>query len=1084
MSYLLTKFQELSGLKYALKLECEHPQKGIQPYLLHATDHLLIFEHLNLDSLDQNYLKHCNTIVSGSGISAMVGLPRIGKKARFASLFDFMISVLEVLEYDFSQDTRLILEPSFFPDLLETDPILLLCSDLNYTYLVLYKHTGFISIFNLNTYDNRDGYGESSIPRLKRSRSDLHSTRTFSIGNIVVCLIAVSNGVSPVTLAVLYRDIDFNYSLRYYTLSPDLESIPMVHQMEHFSGTPSHVMSTGEGFLVASDVKLWFFPPLKKAVILADLAGDPLFPVSYNKHHNVVTLDMSVNKMTYLGSRFEVSTQIDKNRHLLISDTGNTLLVYLEVCSTSSTTTVNQFQVVDLGKSTIASSVVHLEDNLFYAGSQRSRSILFRILPQAPHIDILQYGHNASPILNMNLQEKRHKKSLLLARGGFHGGELEPVVGSLFKIEQSHLVRVSIEATRLSVPKIDGAKIVILRDHAGKTIHSLDYSDLIEIELPTNIVRETLNHREDMGCLEHLQSQNITRWQIDHERSIEYNIEGPTQITLKCETDISITIEALDQVSSLDWLDNGTSLDVYITLWNGTLVHLLFNEKGVKVIGNVSTGLQGKISFTRFTVDETQYRLVLLDGEGLVFHVLVLKENADSEPMWDLKESYYLKAPQGHGAFRMSVNEVGDILVHDSFSIFRLFERPQTIMNLQLRKLHTFNYQVRDCTLVDSNTDSGTLIVLFNDGNLRLYLFAECHNSLDSFSCDELILLSVNVSDRHAVALRLKTVPNPATGQMDTYLSLILFDRLSLKSLHLYKAPGESNFVDICVVNGKYTKNGQAYIVVANSVEDHQDMLKVFQVSRSKIEEVSSIPVNGILPKTFSLSKISCHKQKVLLAGDSFLSFTLESRNGHESWEGKTFVFDNTPFYGVDVAGNDNFCVFADAVRGLYMAMPESRKVAQFQLPSQFELSFGTAVTVLNTRPIFIYGDSMGNICACEKLDSGNVQAATNGFKTLFATNISEYINDIVVLLEDPLSILFATVKGNLYRVHNIEGYPLAQAHFETDKDVLSNVMATSKVSSNLLDGRRFFPKRTEGKSFPDRLLIEIAEIYGEVNLL
>ncbi|OBA20850.1 hypothetical protein METBIDRAFT_11464 [Metschnikowia bicuspidata var. bicuspidata NRRL YB-4993] len=1090
MLYLLSSLYKQAQSAHAVRIQVDG--SPCEFLLVDANGPRLTAWHLDLAPRAQQYLSACHNMDRQSDILALAPLKLKNKNSRIAVLLKSQLEILDVLREAFVPRTVVpFLEVSGHQDSLEIDPLLLSCSEGTHSFLLLYRYTGFVTIFNLEAL-----LSNKSTLR-KRNRKHLPGSKTFSIGNVVVSLMAISRKQGAPLIAVLYRDIDFNFSLRYYTFLAELKTLSMVRQMEQFSGAPSHVMGVGGGFLVASDTKLWFFPPHSKTVTLANLVGDPNFPVSCNTLHNVVTLDMSVNADSYLGSRIECSTQIDDNRYLLGSDSGTTLLIYIEMSTSHSVTTVEQFQVLDLGKSTISTNLVHLEDNVVYAGSRNSRSILFRILSLAPHIDILSCMTNASPILDATLCTNKHRKSLLLARGGFHSGELEMVLDSPFKIERQHATHVDHELATFTVTDNDGAKVINIKDATGSVCECLDYPSLHSRSLSLCLIGDTTQEPQlGQGYLESYRKNSSRFWVVDDLRTIEV-VEGHSSLVILHSSEtLSISMGDVDQVSFLDWHKEGDLLSVIIALCSGTLVQVLFTAKEAKLIGMVPTGLKGKISLC-YAFGDSHSLIVMLDGEGLIFQVPVL-EVKDTTPAWDLTSTQYLMARQSSGVFNLRRSSTGKILVFDAFSLFFLHPVQDGSFRFELKKLHTFNYRLRTCEITELGGTAGLLLILFEDGTLSKYLFEERQGAIESYSSSSLILLSVNVSDHYTVSLQLDTTPNMSTGQMDTLPSLLLLDLRSLKLLHVYKPRESMNFVDMCLMGKEYTIENKAYIVVANSVENPLEMLKLFRVVLGKIEPVSNISLLGKIPKSFSFSKIACHKNKICIVGDVSLEFTLEATKNpqKEVWRGEVLKHDNAPFFVADVDGNDSFWALADAVRGVFVApVCESRL---YPLSNPFETSFATAVAVLKSRPVLVYGDSEGNIWAAEQVGKWPGSTARVGiccdlsFTQLFWTNVREQINDITVVLENPVAILFATVKGNVYRVQDLKGTPAVQEYLaeevesrgETAGELTIDEREFIENSSNVFDGRALELFNMADRTCSEALRCEVAKLRCESVLL
>ncbi|KAM9903702.1 hypothetical protein OXX79_003169 [Metschnikowia pulcherrima] len=968
---------------------------------------------------------------------------------KIAALLDEKLEILDISPTEFTPRCVIpILAEKGHLTALEIDPVLLSCSKDGQDFLILYKYTGFVTIIKLDTQ-----LSDEHPPR-KRARKEKLRSRTFGIGNVVVTSMAVSENSN---VAILCRDIDFHYTFRCYEFSTNLKTFKAKRKATHLPGAPSHVMAVKDGFLVASESYLWFFSSSNEKSTLSHSAENPTHPLSCNSSSSGVTLQL-FPKTTNLGTRFEASTRIDAARCLLISDTGATLLVYIETQDSQMETKVNQFHAVSLGRSTIASDLVHMEDNIFYAGSRRSRSVLFRVVPEKPHIGILKNVANSAPILDMNLVRTKHHKSLVLSRGGLHCGELEVVSDSPYRIKRCDSITLGPEAAHLVLACKEN-RCLVVQDDSYKTVEAIDISEMRKIDDPGLLGNDVYYHKRR----ETFHSENDAHvWKIDDSRALRITQKDDLEVTLSSLKEETVTVEVSFQVSSVDWREDGACLDVYVSSWDGQFAHFRFSEEEPRVVGLYTTLLRGKTTIVPGPQFNNNYSILLLDGEGTLFEMPVLVDGKNWAS-WDEDKSSYIKLSGGDGTFRMKGSIEAGIIAHDSSSMY-LLNTSENSFRFEAQKVHTFESRILECEPYDIYSGSGSAFVLLEGGVLSSISFEPRLGLNDSLCSDRLTLRTISVGDEYVIALETDSTPNPERGTIDMSYYLTLIHRRTLATLHTYTAPSSSNFVDMCLMKAQYTPSSQDYIVVANSVNDPKEVLKSFVIENNRIEPVGSISFQGTVPVNISFSKISCHKNYVVLAGERMCSYRLDFWNAEKKfWTMNGSPRDYTSYYGADVDGNDAFWVMADAVRGPFITNRQVSKL--YPIPHPFETSSATAVAVLKTARVFMYGDSSGNIWGakmepkCSKCASEEVRKICKKcFSSLFHANLGEQINNIVILSESPIVALFATVKGNIYRVQDSAQYPLLEKQFTDDafknNPVIGQIEVSAEHADNIIDIR------------------------------
>ncbi|KAF8000845.1 hypothetical protein HF325_004634 [Metschnikowia pulcherrima] len=1031
MPFFVSDFYQLPQSRYAVKAVLDTGET----FMVDASGTSLSAWQTSLESLDgglELVVRHTHDLLSEVKALACI---KSKHGTKIAALLDEKLEVLDILSTEITPRCVIpILAEKGHLTALETDPVLLLCSKDGQDFLILYKYTGFVTIIKLDTQ-----LSDETQP-CKRARKEKLRSRTFGIGNVVVTLMAVSeNG----TLGVLCRDIDFNYTFRCYEFLTNLKTFKAKRKATHLPGAPSHVMAVKGGFLAASESYLWFFSCYHEKLTLSHSADNPTHPLLCDSSLSGVTLQL-FPKTTNLGTRFEASTCIDAARSLLILDTGATLLVYIETQDSQMETTVNQFHAVSLGRSTIASGLVHIEDNIFYAG-------------HAVH-GILKNVANSAPILDMNLIRTKHHKSLVLSRGGLHCGELEVVLDSPYRIKRCDSITLGPEAAHLVLASKEN-RCLVVQDDSYKTVEAIDISEMRKIDDPGLLGNDVYYHKRRETFYS---ASDAHVWNIDDSRVLRITQKDDLEVTFSSLKEETVTVEGSFQISSVDWREDGACLDVYVSLWDGQLAHFRFSEEEPRAVGLYTTLLRGKTTIVPGPRFNNNYLILLLDGEGTLFEMPV-HEDGKNRASWDEKKSSYIKLSGGDGTFRMKGSTEAGIIVHDSLSMY-LLTISEDLFRFEAQKVHTFESRILDCEPYDIHPESGSAFVLLEGGVLSSILFEPRLGLNDSLCSDRLTLRTISVGDEYVIALETDSTPNPERGTIDMNYYLTLIHRRTLATLHTYTAPLSSNFVDMCLMKSQYTPSSQDYIVVANSVNEPVEVLKLFVIENNRIEPVGLISFQGTVPVNISFCKISCHKNYVVLAGELMCSYRLDFWNAEKKfWTMNGSPRDYTSYYGADVDGNDAFWVMADAVRGPFITNRQVSKL--YPIPHPFETSLATAVAVLKTARVFMYGDSLGNIWGakmepkCSKCALEEVRKICKKcFCLLFHANLGEQINNIVILLESPIVALFATVKGNIYRVQDSAQYPLLEKQFTDDafknNPVLGQIEVSAEHADNIIDIR------------------------------
>ncbi|KAK6205507.1 uncharacterized protein RJT21DRAFT_117995 [Scheffersomyces amazonensis] len=246
-------------------------------------------------------------------------------------------------------------------------------------YFILHTFQGVLSLFILN--DKYD-FNKANTQR-KRSRSRIEGDELFSItskyiGSIVVLKMAIlKNDI----LAVLYRDFNFSYSIRFYKIDIKEKSLTMLTSETPFEVPPTCLIpSPHGGVIVLSSVQLAYFPE------------DESFSSSFARPDTIITKDITdeglVNGDVGLFVAYDI---IDESRYILTTNVGISYILYLDIKKTHAAVQVQEFRLMKLGRTTIPNpnGLHRINGAYFYQSSQCLCDIIFRVDSNKPFINIV-----------------------------------------------------------------------------------------------------------------------------------------------------------------------------------------------------------------------------------------------------------------------------------------------------------------------------------------------------------------------------------------------------------------------------------------------------------------------------------------------------------------------------------------------------------------------------------------------------------------------------------------------------------------------------------------------------------------------
>lgn len=951
-------------------------------YLVTAEGNRLIIWTLNEQ---RPYLVSASSIVLGSRIAHLTSYYYLGQKERIVALVENELVAIALNEdFTHSKVTIPLAVVRGALGVLETGLLLYCYRSDEVDYLVLYRYAGFITIVDLSLAL------EPKRDRVKQKNFKDRTSKTFCIGEFTVVLMAIV-GSSP-HLAVLYRDVDFNYSLRYYALLKSSNTLTVTRQMETFQGVPTHVYALKNGLVVASDTKLFFFPAPSKTVTLSEHAGDTTLSVTTSKVQKIVTLNMSELSATYLGCKFNCSTAIDDKRQMLFSDRGDTLLVYLETRASSSEVEVIEFKVVALQKSTVALLAAHLGQNIFFASSTVSRSILFRVLQKSPFIDVIETVANNLPVISISTIPSGYSHDLLVARGGFNSGEINII--STAKTTAKHIksISVCVDNNKLDLAKIGSYRIVRLKAE-GVIGECYDFP--------------CLHKKQDIPFIKDSEAKPSKEgvWRFGSV-SIKFDKE---QATIRnAQQTQTVDLPGFCEASDVIYVDNGGK-SIFAALWEGRVIQIRLKKQAEVVLDPL---IKSRLSYgirTRLALIKTSNNSFVL---AILFHGSLLQIEFENHQR-GLETSREPVSVLGFLHFFQDEAPEQTIYMHDAFRLYR-FERLENSCFFEPRVILRSKSSILDCKSSDPH-----LIVLFSNGVLS-HFELESELPYASYFSNGLIKNAVPVGEKYIVGLELEEKPNRMTGRIDISSRLLLFDQCSLRLLDLYLAP-DKLIVDVSA----FGIIGDSTFVTAYSNVSAETTILVHEVKDDKICSPYHYKAKGAFPTSNSIVKMSVFKRHIALCGTSMikLSVGVTTSDGEpRSWVGKTFTSQKEMVYGVDAAfpGNGDRVFYADLSRGIFASQKESDTL--FPLPLVNPPSYVSSLAACHEQNILIYGDSMGNIAGTfltSRLDQDSFRC-----NRLFSVNIDDPINVICMVLEAPLCLMVGTVSGRLLKFQEADITP------------------------------------------------------------
>lgn len=847
---------------------------------------------------------------------------------------------------------------------------------------------------------------------------------------------AVTLENSDTRFAVLYTSFDLSYSLKYLELDKNL-SVSVTTQFQAFVEAPSLVVPmTYGGVMVLSNYRIYLFPAPNQTTHLADSFEDQR-GTSVSIAKNVVTIDIKLVTLPYLTSLWTSYTKIDLERYLLSTDTGLTAVAYIRSAFTASAVSIEAFSIHDLGKSTIAQSMCHVENNVFFAASKYSRSILFKIMPTEPHILILSFMPSSPPVIDLaysfHANTLRYLPDIIVCQGGFHSGELRKISYNSWK------------ATQLSTLRLDDpfAEVVLLLP----TNPSPDSRIVIGIKVSLKIeeiytISNGLEKHRGTFVKTNLQfpEENVVSAVLSEAFTGQHKLQSKDFFVNSSDTTSTKFSKLLSNGSHLYVSDNHilcvsgsskatcdlqssetsvTAFDaiVYegtpaslVGYTDGQIEYLRFDGSKVSAkltlkCGDKNEGLRdAKFCFNA----KEELVVVALDNEGNVHQYLLEHDAVTASSVWNCK---------GPGPTAMH-SDGGMVALYDTHKVLGLVPKRGNFLDLC-----DFFYSpkaIRECiVLLKTHALVG---VYLEDRTFVTVSHEDKKDVIDAHFSDKLWTKVISIPHTHFLVC-IKTDIRPSKGQ-SRVATLNLIDGRTMRLLHTF--PNTTlQFSDICYVppNELHGIAPSSFVALQTGTSS-KSRFPLFSIEGDKIVEVPNVHLvlKDMELVSFSVIRYDPYRECLHAAGEDFVLLSFANNNDVLELKAVDSIGRNCVLQHVtDIACGPEKIYILDSFRGLY-----EKTSSKFELTKQSDDdSRITAIcafpTASNQESPIVLGDSLGRVHI-----NGSI------FQLFSQINTLKYV-------EEDGSVLVGTLNGGIYRLTSDLG-PIPEDLHDVEKSKTTSV--------------------------------------------
>ena len=947
-------------------------------------------------------------------------------------------------------------------------------------FFVVYFFEGFVQLVRINNDWTFNDVSESN-KRSKRKlnqQHDLLDTVSFTVGAIIVQDIQIlhtPNNDKDI-IAIYYRDFNVNISMRYYEIDVANNKFILNHQFEEFDDIPNTIITPLFGGIIAlTDNYIFYFP--NPSITSLDIPDDNKDSNLSVNNHNLVITKRLISKNIHEFSAFNQVVVIDDKRILLINNRGETRILFINYnFRSSSSLEICSLSFIDLGKTTVPNSLHHLTENLFFASSKLSQSVLFRILPHEPFIDICQFMPSTPAVLDLQCDYNRDGfLEILSCNGGYESGEYRKFSNKTCFLNIKIRFQSPVDASRTIVTGINDNELVSFQvydnndtkgcsfvvdcsswshkveNSFGKDdvlISGIKYGDKsIQIKIDGVYVNNSLINKL---TIKRAKAINNESYVILDEFNNLYLYDDVLLHTIKLESKSEVSDLDFSRISSQEYL-------ILVSFWDG--------------------------SYCIYQVSNNDYNLLtsenlLPSGVSISSCCMVYDPELHESSVWlffmssntDLVQIFFDFELITQDVNRINIthlnglplkfikNDQGDVILFNKKDIFGLYNEKSINYN-KVFCLSTpeLSFSINDICFIESNH----IIITANRNDILI-----CSIEPKSFTDDVIFSNDFNIRSLKLPRSKYSVVVSSKSAFMDssndycrnTFLKLV--DTNTMEIVHKLEYPDDDpvDIVDICPLQEleflEVPKN--CFIAVCNS-DDTNKIIRLFYIKKNKIIDLPLVKVLGLS----DTSKLTNQSIKLLNKKDNaFLingvaNFIIKPKSLNE-WivQPKSVNVSSVFTMSGSICGNK--IVFGDVMKGLSVVKwtkdshTDEYEVSNDSKDSTVKTNFITDVKLFkdhNDEHITLVTDTFGNIVASKITGHGDdtkeeeeEEEVQNQSPEVISYNIGDSINTLITIPKpnvqldfnsqfdkidqpEPITIakiLIGTVNGGIYSISDL----------------------------------------------------------------
>ncbi|WEJ95787.1 hypothetical protein PSN45_003314 [Yamadazyma tenuis] len=956
----------------------------------------------------------------------------------------------------------------------------------NPEFFLVYFFEGFLQVFIINnSWSPSDG--SANRPKRKHDQHEIVEEFTSSIGGIVFQDIKIhQNTGSSKVFSVLYRDYNYAYSLRSYSLDINNKSISILRQFDEFNEAPTTLINpTNGGLLILTDSYIFYFPnPEITLLELSDNNADA--NISCNSEECVITKRLTISGSTDI-SAFSYFTIIDERRILLVNNRGETYLLFFDsVKKSKSLFQVNSISFVKLGPTTVPINVLHITDNVFFVASKLSQSVLFKILTKEPYIDICQFVSSSPPVLDIQVQNNGNQIELFTCQGGYESGEYRRISNRLsyldfkksFQCESKHsdiseFFRSDDEAIiRVYDPEIQKAQYFSLNSNycyqhletknTETILTKKDASGLLEVSQEEISLNGTVINKMGVSKVKAVNSTSFVV--LDNENTFHVYSEVLIQsVKLKKSTEVS----AMDVVNVFE-----REYLILICFWDGSYELYSVSDSEFELVREEKPSRNGvPISSCCLVYDYHQkpgstWILLITSNNDLIQEFLDFRKN-------EIESSRSRIIHLDGIPFKFTKNQLNEVIIFNKKKIFGLYNDKTTNFN-RIFVLDTLNprLDINDITFIGNKH----LAISSNTDEVFIYSVESFDSTKDVIFSNSFNIKSVKIPRfKQALLLSSKNafINEINDYRRNSYLQLVDLGQMKVISKVEFPETKPVELVDICIVptiglDSQSSGPGVYAIGLCNSTSP-SEIIRIFQIKKGKLNELPMIKILGlsdISKYTFqNIQLIDKNNNYYLVSG--VINFIIKPRSLHE-WVVLPDCVHASPVFSVAASYFDRTLIFGDVVKGITtvnLKVDEQESIALDKDTTRtfLETTFVTDVVsfVSEDGEIIFITDSTGNftgITLSSELENEGIEDNSDikDFKEIISYNLGDSINLATLIpeahherdfhsnfdkIEQETSIvrgkvLMGTVNGGIYTLSEL---------IDTDEEIQDIITECSK---------------------------------------